>query len=105
MVREGLVVDLTLRYVDDVRIFLPSLNEGWEWNGRNFSFSWERRKRELEKGEHDSWRTTQQIAKAMTSMVDCLNFTGEDQSMFPSRKLPTLDTEIWMQGENVRFRF
>ena len=59
VMREKLIVDLTLRYVDDVRVFLPSLNEGWEWNGRNFSFSWERRKRELESGESDSWRTTQ----------------------------------------------
>ena len=33
MVREGVQIDLLLSYVDDYRLFLAALNEGWFWDG------------------------------------------------------------------------
>ena len=103
--RESLIVDLVVRYVDDVRVFLPSLNEGWEWNGSNFSYSSEKRKRDIQEGKSDSERTTTEITKAMCSMVTFLKFTGEEQGMFPNNRLPTLDVELWPEARGVNFGF
>ena len=30
--RENIFYHMYLRYMDDVRLFLPSLNRGWSWN-------------------------------------------------------------------------
>ena len=49
----------------------------------------------------DQSRTTIELVKAMNSLVEFLRFTGEDYTMFPSERLPTLDTEIWF--ENGKF--
>ena len=53
MRREGVIIDLMLRYVDDCRAFMPSLNEGWFWNGRGFEFSWDKREEQLRSEETD----------------------------------------------------
>ena len=47
MDREGITIDLFMRYVDDYRFFLRPLNEGWYWAGDRFEFSWERREENL----------------------------------------------------------
>ena len=98
MMSQGLVMDLMLRYVDDCRVFMAPLNEGWEGDGnrRECTFCWERRKMELKEGKRDSERTTEQISRAMCSLVDFLVFTGEDETMFENGRLPTLDVELWI---------
>ena len=50
-------------------------------------------------------RTTRELTKAMTSIVSFLEFTGEDQSMFDSQRLPTLDTEIWDHKGEIKYSF
>ena len=40
--REKIKFNLFLRYVDDCRLFMPSLNPGWIWSGGNFIYSKER---------------------------------------------------------------
>ena len=39
MKREGLMWDLYARYVDDCRLFIPSINKGWFWDGSGFKYS------------------------------------------------------------------
>ena len=41
----------------------------------------------------------------MCSLVPFLRFTGEDASMFLNNRLPTLDTEIWMEKGQVLHAF
>ena len=103
--RENLSVDLFLRYVDDCRILMAPLNEGWFWNGCKFEFSWERRKSDLKCALSDQQRTTIEITKAMTSIVSFLNFTGEDCSMFQNCRLPTLDCEVWFEDGKIQYSF
>ena len=46
-------------------------------------------------GRSDQARTTEEFVKAMSSLVEFLEFEGEESGMFENNKLPTLDTEIW----------
>ena len=105
MEREEIIIDLFVRYVDDCRLFLTAINEGWRWVDSNFVFDWKWRKEDLASGETDSERTTRQLTLAMCSLVPFLKFTGEECGMFENNTLPTLDTQIWCDGERVKFSF
>ena len=48
--------------------------------------------------------TTREVTRAMCSLTDFSQFTGEDGSMFDGT-LPTLDTYIWMEKGRVMFKF
>ena len=97
MDREGITIDLFMRYVDDYRFFLRPLNERWYWAGDRFEFSWERREEDLKSQLSDQSRTTIELIKVMNSLVQFLRFTSEHYTMFESRRLPTLDSEIWFE--------
>ena len=105
MEREGVIMDLFVRYVDDCRIFLTAINEGWRWEGNNFVFDWQWREEDIASGETDSERTTRHLARAICSMVPFLKFTGEECGMFKENILPTLDTKIWCEGEKTKYSF
>ena len=105
MKRENIVWDLYLRYVDDCRLFFPTFNKGWYWNGNKFVFSREREAIDMKSEETDEHRTAMIISEAMSSLVPFLKFTGEEKSMFPDQSLPTLDTTLWMSDGEVRFKF
>ena len=57
--REGIIVKLYLRYVDDCRPFLNAINRGWVWNGSRLVFSEEEYRKAEEPGETElTWTTT-----------------------------------------------
>ena len=103
--REGVCFDLFIRYVDDCRLFLPSLNLGWIWSNGGFVYS--RSQAELDEREGVTFvqRTTREITKAMCEMTDFLKFTGEDCSEFEDGTLPTLDTALWMCEGQIKYKF
>ena len=103
--REGLALHLYYRYVDDVRNCLQSLLEGVRWNGVKFQWKAEWQAEDLRSGKTDLARTTEEIAKAMSSLVNYLVFEGEEAGMFVSQKLPTLDTNIWWDGKSLKYEF
>ena len=41
----------------------------------------------------------------MCSLVEFLKFTGEECGMFKDKKLPTLDTSLWVNDGKVEFQF
>ena len=99
MKRELLRHRMYIRYVDDCRIILPAINKGWKWNGERFHYV---KVSKEEEELSDAHYTTTQIAAAICSLV---TFTGEDDSMFSNRRLPTLDTELWMKEGKVMVSF
>ena len=105
MERENVIMDLVAWYVDDYRVFMPTINEGWYWEGGKFNFSWERRKEDEEGGKSGEMRKTEEIVKAMCSLVPFLEFTGESAEMFEHQRLPTLDVDLWWDGEKVSHSF
>ena len=68
---------------------------GWE-----IPVIWERRKMDLDLDTQATGkeRTTEEIKKAMCSLVHFLEFTGESASMFTNQRFPTLDVELWWEG-------
>ena len=105
MKREKIVWDLYLRYVDDCRLFVPVLNKGWHWDGKRFRYSSAREEADNRKDCTDEHRTTEEMAAAMSSLVGFLRFTGEDKSMFSRGNLPTLDTALWLENNQIKFEF
>ena len=46
------------------------------------------------------------IARMMCYLAEFLNFTGEEACMFQNKRLPTLDTEMWVvRNEEIRYHF
>ena len=41
----------------------------------------------------------------MSSLIEFLQFEGEESGMFPNSRLPMLDTELWWDGSSVRYSF
>ena len=105
--KEMFEVLLYCRYVDDCRNFARPLKEGWRWIDGSFRFSVEWEEEDFLSGKTDLQRTTCELVKAMNSLVDFIQFEGEDASMFGNSRLPTLDLEVWVceQSNQVRHAF
>ena len=99
--RENIKFDMYLRYVDDCRLFLPIINKGWAWKNNMMVYSDQQRIDDECSQEPDISRTTKIITAAMCSLTRFLVFTGEDCMMFEGRKLPTLDTSLWVEDNKV----
>ena len=81
------------------------LNPGWSWTGKCFEFVQADKDADEEQCVTGVQRTTREVTKAMCAMVDFLKFTGEDCSMFTDQTLPTLDTSLWIEGRQVKYKF
>ena len=69
-----------------------------------FEFSGEALKEDIEKqisGETANQRMSRVCVSAMNSINPDLKFTTECQEDFPDGKLPTLDSAIWIDEDNV----
>ena len=74
------------------------LAEGWCWSNerKRFEFSKEHEEEDFVSGITDQARTTKEMVAAMSSLCEFLQFEGEEGGMFSNSRLPTLDTEIWL---------
>ena len=90
------------RYVDDSRNLTFPIAEGWRWNGEKFSFDERTFLSDKEKGtaEHDQIRTSQELTKAMNSLVYFLKFTHEDYTQFENKRRSR--TEPYKQTQRCR---
>ena len=97
----GLLCELFIRYIDDIRVFIKPINRGWFWEGHKWVFDPQR---------HDirtmEVRTAEEICKSMNDMMDFLRFTMEKETDFESNWLPTLDTQTQVQNNGkILFKF
>ena len=85
----------------------PPLKPGWRWENGHFEFTQKSEKEDLSSGLTDQARTTAEFSKAMSSLVNYLEFEGEESGMFHNNRLPTLDTEIWWDevSKNIKYSF
>ena len=94
----GLSTLLFIRYVDDLRIYLNTINRGWFWEDEQWIF-------DAERGEKDERtpeaRTREEINKSFNGIFDCLNFTTETQNDFQQGTLPTLDVQTKTSSEGI----
>ena len=80
--RENITVLLFFRYVDDIRNFVRPLQEGWRWHDGTFQFSRKWLEEDMLSGLTDEQRTTRELVAAMDSLLDFIQFEGEEASMF-----------------------
>ena len=78
------------------------LKEEVRWNGEAFEYKhcWEQE--DVSRGETDQKRTTDQMVLAMSSIIEFLEFEGEESGMIGDGRLPTLDTSIWVDETSGR---
>ena len=103
--KEQLVLDSYSRYVDDCRIVLPSIREGWRWVENSFRYSREFEAEDRTSGLTDEQRTAREVTSAMCSLLPFLRFTSEEASMFKCGTLPTLDVRIWKENGTILHSF
>ena len=95
--RNHIDLDQGMRYMDDVRLVLDAIHEGWRWTeeGLYYSEGW---KIEDEASlESPTQRTGRILKDIMNYVMAFLNLTIEIGDDFEDKKLPTLDLKIWVQ--------
>ena len=99
-VKMGLVAQIFIRYIDDLRIYLAPIRKGWWWTGRGWCFDSSRE--DLRTAEQ---RTKEELAKSLGDIFEFLNFTTESANDFTDNYLPTLDVKIKIkEGGEITFR-
>ena len=95
-----LKVHICFRYVDNIRIFLRTINPGWKWS--NFGWIWAPKSDDKNTIEH----TKEQLKASFQAIFDFLKFTTEDGSEYEDRMLPTLDFKtLELPDGTVRFEY
>ena len=102
--RIGLIIWLTLRYMDDGRTYLPPIKPGWRWiNGTlQFTMGWEKEDQSLSNMEI----TRRVLLGTLEGVEDYLRFTMETGEDYRDQWLPTLDMSLYVSEDNkVLYRF
>ena len=100
----NIVTWLVLRYMDDGRAFLPPFKHGWRWVEGEVKFCERWR---FEDKNLTSLEVTKRIIHGSLGQVeDYLSFTTETEEDFCPKGLPTLDTNLRVDSNNiVHYRF
>ena len=87
-------LDDGMRYMDDVRLVLDALHEGWRYmdGGLYCSEGW--RMEDLASEESETQRTARILKDMMNDIMKFLKLTVEICDDFEDNKLPTLDLKI-----------
>ena len=97
----GLISQLYLRYIDDLRIYLYPISKGWTWVNDGWSYN-----EGNDDARSDIKRTCEEIGKTLNSCFDFLNFTTESEEDFGNSYLPTLDVQIKVRCDgSIEFMF
>ena len=85
----GLVVHLIFRYIDDIRVYMAPIREGWSWSQSGWKFD-----PNFSDGLSDEERTKREISKSFNDVMKFLRFTAESAEDFENKYLPTLDVQL-----------
>ena len=88
MKENNLKIEAGARYMDDVRLFLESIREGWSLMEDGLYFCEEWKREDEENDESPTQRTGGELRKIMNSIIYFLRLTIEIQDDFPDCKLP-----------------
>ena len=105
MEENNLVVKTRLRYVDDLRLLMGFLREGWRWIGDRIVFRMCWQKEEKAERVDLERKTAGEMKKIMDSIFSNLQFEMETPTMFDNNRLPTLDFELYTMEERIVYSF
>ena len=95
----GLILELYMRYMDDGRKILHPVLKGWRWinNSLVFCMRWK-----LEDEGRTAPEITQNIiADSLRGIAEYLEFTVESGAYYEDGWLPSLDTSLKMNQDNI----
>ena len=82
----GIKVHLYMRYIDDLRLYLKPIGEGWWWIDRKWVYDPSK-----QDSRDPETRTKEELQKSFDDVFNFLRFTTEGERDFKSGYLPTLD--------------
>ena len=102
---ENIRIQTNFRYIDDVRIFLKSINRGWRYEEGRLKFrkTWELEEKRA--GVSKEQKTAGVLNQIMDNIFPFLKFEMETPEQFPNGRLPTLDFQCWLEGDKVKYLF
>ena len=104
LLEAGLTITLLKVYVDDGRQVTSLLKQGQRYDKEKKQFTWSREaeeedRRKEKEGEDSDMFMARLCLPVMNSINEDLTFTAEVAGDFPSKKLPTLDFNLWMRKD------
>jgi hypothetical protein len=92
-------IEEAIRYMDDGRTALFRFRHGWRWclDGIKFCKRWQEEDKDLSGIEV----TKRILAGTMSGLEEYLDFTMETEEDFQNQWLPTLDTELKVDKNNI----
>ena len=88
---------LRTKYVDDVATAIDKFREGTRWNPEERTFTWSVEDQARDKGADMESITMEEYSKAASQAIQCLNFTWDCPNKRASKKMPVLDTQLWVE--------
>ena len=104
---EGMEALLSALYVDDARLVVPIIERGIRWDNKRKKLTHKQEwlDEDLEMNDSDTRRTSKVIREIMNSVFRDINFEMEISEDFATNRLPTLDFEMWMEENKIRYSF
>ena len=87
---------LLKKYVDDLCSITEAFPKGTVWNPVNRAFMLDKNLKTEDKRE-DADRTLEEISKMASGVLKCLNFTWDTPNQNKNKKMPVLDTQLWVE--------
>ena len=78
MISWGIRCKIFLRYIDDLRIYMYPLKDGWTRTTKGWYFN----KENIPDGRNDVQRTSEELCKSFDSIMNFLEFTTESEDDF-----------------------
>ena len=108
----GINILLEVLFVDDGRFLTTPIPDGVRWSQLHKKFvfqdEWHNKDNELLPADRRK-KTSVELCKAMNSIFPNIKFTIEVEDDFESKRLPTLDTELWLdrsdKGNFLKYSF
>ena len=102
----GLSFEEAARYMDDLRVYLYGIKQGWRWYDGELCWTEEWEQEDRVSGRSDLERTCDILKTSMNMVFTFMNFTIESALDFADCRLPTLDFKLWVRADNqIMFTF
>ena len=82
---------------------MAPLKPGWKWLSGRLQYRESEVEYDINIGPQK--RTTLIMNQMLNSLVSYLKFTTEDCEDFVSGTLPTLDCQLWVENQQIRYKF
>ena len=94
MHKQGLSIEDAMRYMDDLRVFMYRIQNGWRWHDGELCWKKEWELEDVVEGVGDLERTARLLKESFNGLFKFLQFTIETELDFMDTRLPTLDFKL-----------